>query len=92
MSVKKLLTDNFISPLGSDHFEITDYHTSSGLKFNCVTPELHEHDPARHLLREPDGDDSAGMFISPEGGISRSSFSETVNHRDQSNHSMFSDN
>jgi len=42
---------------------------------------LYEHDPARHLIRELDGDDFAKIFISPEGGISRSSFSETINRR-----------
>ena len=49
---------------------------------------LHEHDPARHPIRELDGDDSAEKFITPEGGISRSSFSEAVSHRgsEQSQH------
>jgi hypothetical protein len=42
---------------------------------------LYEHDSARHLIQELNGDDFAEMFISPEGGISRSSFSETINHR-----------
>jgi len=42
---------------------------------------LQEHDPARHLIQELNGDDFAGMFITPEGGISRSSFSEALNHR-----------
>ncbi len=49
---------------------------------------LHEHDPARHLIREPDGDDSAEQFVAPEDGISRRSFSEAVRHRgsEQSQH------
>ncbi len=42
---------------------------------------LQEHDSARHLIQELNEDDFAGMFITPEGGISRSSFSEAVNHR-----------
>jgi hypothetical protein len=42
---------------------------------------LQEDDSARHLIQELNEDDFAGMFVTPEGGISRSSFSEAVNHR-----------
>ncbi len=42
---------------------------------------LQEHDSARHLIQELNDDEFAREFIAPDGGISRSSFSEVINHR-----------
>jgi len=42
---------------------------------------LQEHDSARHLVSDLNGNDFAKEFIAPDGGISRSSFSEAVNNR-----------
>lgn len=42
---------------------------------------LQEHDSARHLIQELNEDEFAREFIAPDGGISRSSFSEAINHR-----------
>ncbi|MCI5158725.1 MAG: IS4 family transposase, partial [Candidatus Electrothrix sp. AUS1_2] len=40
---------------------------------------LQEHDSARHLVSDLNGNNFAKEFIAPVGGISRSSFSEAVN-------------
>ena len=42
---------------------------------------LQEHDSARHLVSDLNGNDFAKEFIAPDGGISRSGFSEAVNNR-----------
>jgi len=42
---------------------------------------LQEHDSARHLLQDMEENDFARQNIAPEGGISRSSFSEIINGR-----------
>jgi hypothetical protein len=42
---------------------------------------LQEHDSARHLLQDMKENDFARQNIAPEGGISRSSFSEIINGR-----------
>jgi hypothetical protein len=42
---------------------------------------LQEHDSARHLVSDLNGNDFAKECIAPDGGISRSSFSEAVNNR-----------
>jgi len=42
---------------------------------------LQEHESARHLVLDMNENDFAKQNIAPEGGISRSSFSEAINHR-----------
>ena len=42
---------------------------------------LEEHTSARHLVQTLEEDDFARRHIAPEGGISRSSFSEAINER-----------
>ncbi|MFH1154760.1 MAG: IS4 family transposase [Pseudomonadota bacterium] len=42
---------------------------------------LEEHDSARDLIQHLKEDDFAKKFIAPDGGISRSSFSEAINSR-----------
>jgi hypothetical protein len=42
---------------------------------------LQEHKSARHLIQDLKENEFAKQNISPDGGISRSSFSEAVNHR-----------
>lgn len=42
---------------------------------------LQEHDSARHPVSDLNGNDFAKEFIAPDGGISRSSFSEAVDNR-----------
>lgn len=42
---------------------------------------LQEHGSARHLMQDLKNDDFARQYIAPEGGISRSSFAEAINHR-----------
>ena len=42
---------------------------------------LQEHKSARHLIQDLEENEFAKQNISPDGGISRSSFSEAVNHR-----------
>lgn len=42
---------------------------------------LQEHSSARHLIQDLKEDEFAKKFIAPEGGISRSSFSEAINNR-----------
>ena len=42
---------------------------------------LQNHDSARHLIQELNEDKFAKQFIAPDGGISRSSFSEAINTR-----------
>jgi len=42
---------------------------------------LQEHDSARHLIQDMKENDFARQNIAPEGGISRSSFSEIINGR-----------
>ena len=42
---------------------------------------LEEHTSARHLIQTLEEDDFARHHIAPEGGISRSSFSEAINER-----------
>ncbi|HKJ97837.1 MAG TPA: IS4 family transposase [Desulfotignum sp.] len=42
---------------------------------------LQEHDSARHLIQDMEENDFARENIAPEGGISRSSFSEIINGR-----------
>ncbi len=42
---------------------------------------LEEHTSARHLIQTLEEDDFARTHIAPEGGISRSSFSEAINER-----------
>lgn len=42
---------------------------------------LQEHKSARHLVLDMKENDFARQNIAPEGGISRSSFSEAINHR-----------
>ena len=42
---------------------------------------LQEHKSARHLVQDMKENDFANQNIAPEGGISRSSFSEAINHR-----------
>jgi len=42
---------------------------------------LEEHTSARHLIQTLEEDDFARRHIAPEGGISRSSFSEAINER-----------
>lgn len=42
---------------------------------------LQEHDSARHLIFDLNGNNFAEEFIAPAGGISRSSFSEAINNR-----------
>nr|WP_319493489.1 hypothetical protein [uncultured Desulfobacter sp.] len=42
---------------------------------------LQEHKSARHLVLDMKENDFAKQNIAPEGGISRSSFSEAINHR-----------
>lgn len=42
---------------------------------------LQEHDSARHLIQDMEENDFARQNIAPEGGISRSSFSEIINGR-----------
>jgi len=42
---------------------------------------LQEHKSARHLIQDMKESDFAKQNIAPDGGISRSSFSEAINHR-----------
>ena len=52
---------------------------------------LQEHKSARHLIQDLDENEFAKQNISPDGGISRSSFSEIINGRglEQRAHSHF---
>ena len=42
---------------------------------------LQKYDSARHLVSDLNGNNFVKELIAPDGGISRSSFSETVNNR-----------
>ena len=88
--IQSLIFDNFQSPL-LRLLECTPELSSRGdrpLKMTfkdqvsaLVYFHLQEHKSARHLIQDLEENDFAKDNIAPDGGISRSSFSEIINGR-----------
>jgi len=88
--IQSLIFDNFQAPLLSS-LALAPELSSRGdrplkMTFNdqvsaLVYFHLQEHKSARHLIQDLNENDFAKQNIAPDGGISRSSFSEIINHR-----------
>ena len=88
--IQSLIFDNFQAPLLSS-LALAPELSSRGdrpLKMTfkdqvsaLVYFHLQEHKSARHLIQDLKENDFAKQNIAPDGGISRSSFSEIINHR-----------
>jgi len=88
--IQSLVFGKFIAPL-SGLLPLTPVLLSRGdrpLKMSfedqlksLIYFHLQEHDSARHLIQDMKENDFARQNIAPEGGISRSSFSEIINGR-----------
>jgi len=88
--IQSLIFDNFQAPLLSS-LALAPELSSRGdrpLKMTfkdqvsaLVYFHLQEHKSARHLIQDLNENDFAKQNVAPDGGISRSSFSEIINHR-----------
>jgi len=88
--IQSLTFDRFTSPLAELLTPAPELHPRGDRPLKMTFEDqlnalvyfhLQEHKSARHLIQDPDENEFAEENIAPDGGISRSSFSEIINGR-----------